>query len=181
MTAKECIEGRRSIRSFLDKPVNRLVIEDILSTASFSPSWKNTQVVRYIAIDDAHVLQTIANECTSIYPGNARSILSAPMLIAITALKGRCGFERDGSFSTHRGDSWQMFDSGVACEAFCLSAFEHGLGTVILGLFDEDKIVSLLSIPDDRELIALIPIGYPAEEPIAPKRKSVGDLLSFIP
>ena len=72
-----------------------------------------------------------------------------------------------------------MFDAGAASEAFCLAAYEAGLGTVIMGIFDEEKIVGLLDIPDDRELIALIPVGYSDEEPAAPRRKPVSDLLSY--
>lgn len=72
-----------------------------------------------------------------------------------------------------------MFDAGVASEAFCLAAYEQGLGTVIMGIFDEAKAASLLEVPEERELVALIPIGYPAESPAAPKRKSVEELLSF--
>jgi nitroreductase len=72
-----------------------------------------------------------------------------------------------------------MFDAGVASEAFCLAAYEQGLGSVILGLFDYEKTAKLLDIPEDREVIALIPIGYPDEEPAAPRRKSVEELLTF--
>lgn len=48
-----------------------------------------------------------------------------------------------------------------------------------MGIFDEAKAASLLEVPEERELVALIPIGYPAESPAAPKRKSVEELLSF--
>jgi nitroreductase len=72
-----------------------------------------------------------------------------------------------------------MFDAGVASEAFCLAAHEQGLGTVIMGLFDEAEASKLLGIPEERELVALIPIGHPAESPAAPKRKTVEDLLSY--
>ena len=72
-----------------------------------------------------------------------------------------------------------MFDTGIASEAFCLAAYEQGLGSVILGIFDEAKAASLLEIPEDRELVALIPVGYPAEEPVAPRRKPVEELLSY--
>ena len=88
-------------------------------------------------------------------------------------------FERDGSFTTARGDAWQMFDAGVASEAFCLAAYEQGLGTVIMGIFDQQEAADLLEIPENQDLIALIPIGYPAEAPVAPKRKPVSDLLSY--
>ena len=100
-------------------------------------------------------------------------------MIAVTFIKNRSGFERDGSYSIPKEGGWQMFDAGVASEAFCLAAYEQGLGTVIMGIFDEAKAASLLEVPEERELVALIPIGYPAESPAAPKRKSVEELLSF--
>ncbi|MDD3206640.1 MAG: nitroreductase family protein [Lachnospiraceae bacterium] len=178
MTGNECIRGRRSIRKFQDKPVSQEVLHNIVETASYAPSWKHTQIVRYIAVE-GDMKHKIATECTDIFPSNGVIIDNAAVLIAITIIKGRSGYERDGSFTTPRKDTWQMFDAGVASEAFCLAAYEQGLGSVILGIFDEAKIASLLDIPEDRELIALIPIGYPAEEPVAPKRKSVEDLLSY--
>ena len=72
-----------------------------------------------------------------------------------------------------------MFDAGIAAEAFCLAAYEQGLGTVIMGIFDEEKASSYLELSEDRELAALIPIGYPAESPVAPRRKPVEELLSY--
>lgn len=72
-----------------------------------------------------------------------------------------------------------MYDAGAAGEAFCLAAYEQGLGTVIMGLFDEEDAARLLEIPEERELVALIPIGYPAESPVAPRRKTVEELLSY--
>ena len=178
MTAKECIKGRRSIRKFADTPVSKDVIADIVETASYAPSWKHTQITRYIAVE-GELKDKIADECTGAYAKNGEIIKNAPMLIAITFIKNRSGFERDGSYSTPKEGGWQMFDAGVASEAFCLAAYEQGLGTVIMGIFDEAKAASLLEVPEERELVALIPIGYPAESPAAPKRKSVEELLSF--
>ena len=72
-----------------------------------------------------------------------------------------------------------MFDVGAACQTFCLAAHEAGLGTVIMGIWDEDGITELLDIPETQELAALIAIGYPDIEPEAPRRKSVEDLLTY--
>ena len=177
MTAKDCITGRRSIRQFTDQPVSHELLAQIVETASYAPSWKHTQIVRYIAVEGETKDKLAA--CTSTFPNNGKIMNSAPMVVAVTIIKGRCGFERDGSFSTHRGDSWQMFDAGVASEAFCLAAYEQGLGTVIMGIFDQEEAAKVLEVPDDRDLIALIPIGYPAEAPVAPRRKTVEDLLSY--
>ena len=177
MTAKECIIGRRSIRQFTDQAVSRDLLEEIIATASYAPSWKNTQITRYTAVTGA--LKDKLSQLTSVFPGNTSRMESAPMVVAISVVKGRCGYERDGSFSTVKGDGWQMFDAGVPSEAFCLAAYEQGLGTVIMGLYDEEDIVKLLEIPENQELVALIAIGYPDQSPEAPKRKAVTDLLSY--
>ncbi len=177
MTAKECIVGRRSIRKFTDQPVSHELLSDIVATASYAPSWKHSQITRYIAVE-GETKEKLAR-CTSAFPDNGKIMAQAPMVVAVTVIKGRSGFERDGSFTTKRGDSWQMFDAGVASEAFCLAAYEQGLGTVIMGIFDQEEASALLEIPQERELIALIPIGYPAETPTAPRRKAVEELLNF--
>lgn len=179
MTAKECIMTRRSIRQFSDKPVDEAVLKDIIETASFAPSWKNTQITRYVAVK-GELKDKIAAECCVLHANNGRIINDAAMLIAITIIKGRCGYERDGSFTTKKGASWQMFDAGVASQTFCLAAHEQGLGTVIMGIFDEDKVAQLIEMPEEREMVALIALGYPNEEPMAPKRKTVDDLLTIM-
>ena len=177
MTGKDCITGRRSIRQFTDQPVSHELLAQIVETASYAPSWKHTQIVRYIAVEGETKDKLAA--CTSTFPNNGKIMENAPMVIAVTVIKGRSGFERDGSYTTHRGDSWQMYDAGVASEAFCLAAYEQGLGTVIMGIFDHAEASALLEIPDERDLVALIPIGYPAEAPVAPRRKSVEELLTY--
>ena len=177
MKAIDCIVGRRSIRKFKNDKINHSLLESIISTASFSPSWKNTQITRYIAIEDTSIIQKIADDFTPEF--NANIVRQVSTLIAVTFIKGRCGFERDGSYSTKKEDRWQMFDVGAACQTFCLTAHEAGLGTVIMGIWDEDGISDLLDIPDTQELAALIAIGYPDIDPEAPKRKSVEDLLTY--
>ncbi len=177
MNAAECIKTRRSIRRYKPEPIDHSLIDSIVSLASYSPSWKNTQITRYTAIEDRSVLDEIAQKFTPEY--NADIIRQAPMLIAVSFIKGRSGFERDGSYTTKKKDRWQMFDVGAACQTFCLAAKDNGLGTVIMGVFDEDGITELLHIPADRELGALIAIGYPDIEPQAPKRKSTDQLLEY--
>ncbi len=177
MDAITCIKERRSIRSFdQDKKVPHEVLESIIETASFAPSWKNSQVTRYIALE-GEAKDRLA-QCTKIWEGNGNIMRNAPMVVAVCAVRNRSGYERDGSYSTSKGSGWQMFDVGIASEAFCLAAYEAGLGTVILGLYDDDA-AEVIGVPEDQELVALIPIGYPAQQPVAPKRKAVSDLLSY--
>lgn len=177
MNTNECIKTRRSIRKYKPDAIDHSLLESLISTASYSPSWKNTQITRYIAIEDPDILSSIIHDYTPDF--NSNIIRQIPMLIAVTFKKGRCGFERDGSYSTPKGDRWQMFDVGIACQTFCLAAHEAGLGTVILGIWDEDGISELLNIPEDQELAALIAIGYPDIDPPAPKRKAVDELLTY--
>lgn len=179
MTAKDCILTRRSIRKFKADPVDHALLESVIETASYAPSWKHTQIVRYIAVEGA-LKDEIARKYTTSWPGNGKIIENAPVLIAVTVIKNRCGFERDGSYTTDRGDTWQMFDAGVASQTFCLAAHDAGLGTVIMGIFDRPEITQALSIPEDRELVALIPVGYADEAPVAPKRKPVSELLTYM-
>ena len=72
-----------------------------------------------------------------------------------------------------------MFDAGIAAQTFCLVAHEKGLGTVIQGYFDEEAIRKVVEIPEDQEIAALIPLGYPDIDPEAPPRKDASKLLTF--
>ena len=178
MTAKECIVGRRSIRQFTEQTVPHELLAQIVETASYAPSWKNTQITRYIAVE-GDLKDRISKECFDAWPNNTVITSSAPILMALCMVTNRSGFERDGSYSTWRKDAWQMYDVGIACQTFALACHEQGLGTVVLGIFDQDKTSELLGIPEGQELVALMPLGYPDEEPKCPKRKTVEDLLSY--
>ena len=177
MQVTECIKERRSIRRYKPDKVDHFILNSIITTASYSPSWKNTQITRYIAIEDSSILTKIADEFTPDY--NSNIVKQVPMLIAVTFIKGRCGFERDGSYSTAKKDRWQMFDVGLACQSFCLAAYDAGLGTVIMGIFNEGEITKLLGLPTEQELACLIAIGHPATDSTAPKRKVAEELLTY--
>ncbi len=176
MELQECIRTRRSIRKFTDESVSHELLEQVVSLAAWAPSWKNTQISRYLVIEDPEALHTICEQYASF---NARIIGGCKALIAQTFVKDRSGFERDGSFSTDRAGGWQYYDCGIAAQTLCLAAHEAGLGTVIMGIFDRKGLEEYLQLPENQELMALIAIGHPAEEPAGPKRKDVETLLSY--
>ena len=84
MNTIECMKTRRSIRKFKPDPVNHATLESVIEAASYSPSWKNTQITRYTAIEDSSVLDKIVTDYTPDF--NAKIIKQAPMLIAVAAL-----------------------------------------------------------------------------------------------
>ena len=178
MNTIEAIKSRRSIRKFKENKITHELLEKVIEAASFSPSWKNTQITRYIAVESEEIKRKIAGEFVPTY--NQQAILTAPIILAVTVIRKRSGYERDGSYSTIKGNGWEMFDCGIASQTLCLAAYEYGLGTVIMGIFDSESISRLLDVKNEQELVALIAIGYPDIKPEMPKRKDVIDLLTFM-
>lgn len=180
MEALECIKTRRSVRKFTEQPVDRALLEQVVAAAAYAPSWKNTQIARYTVVTDPAKKQRLADECMMDFAFNQKTSSHAPALVVVTAITGRSGYERDGSFSTSQGTHWQSFDTGVAAQTFCLAAHALGLGTVIMGIFDEAKVRAVLDLPAEQMVSAIIAIGHPAEQPVCPKRKDVDTLLQFV-
>ena len=180
MEALECIKTRRSIRKFTSEPVSQDTLKAIVEAASMAPSWKNTQITRYNIVENADIKNDIANNGTLGFSHNRDIINGAPLLVVVSMISGRCGYEKDGSFTTSKEDRWEMFDAGIASQTFCLAAHDLGVGSVILGIYDEAAVAKSISLPDNEKVAALIAIGYPDQECEAPKRKTTDDLLRLI-
>lgn len=176
MNTIECITSRRSIRSFKKQTIEKEVMDQVVAAAAYAPSWKNTQITRYIFVESEEGKRKLLETVPSY---NKKAIEEAAVVVIVTIIAKRSGFERDGNYSTVKGDSWQMFDAGVASQTLCLAAHEYGLGTVIQGIFDYDKVREDFQIPEEKEVVALIPMGYPSENPEAPKRKMIGELYTI--
>ena len=174
------LTARRSIRKFQPTPVSPDTIRAIVAVAAYAPSWKNSQTTRYTLLTKREEIDRVADECTMGFQKNIDTLHGAPALVVLTTVNDRSGYERDGSFSTSKGTHWQSFDAGLAGEAFCLAAWEKGLGTVIMGIFEEAKVKEALQIPETESVSALIALGYPEEVPEAPKRKETELLLKIV-
>lgn len=173
------IRTRRSIRKFEDKKVPHEVMEEIVEAASFAPSWKNSQTVRYIVVEDPILKERIATEATMNFTHNKDIISACPVLVVVVTKTGICGYEKDGSYTTSKKDRWEMFDAGIASQTFMLAAHEYGIGTVLMGIFDETILGKILELPEGETVSALIAAGYPAQQPTAPRRKDREELLSW--
>ncbi len=180
METLQCIETRRSIRKFKPQQVEQENVREIVAAAAYAPSWKNTQVTRYTIVENADMKAKIAEEATLGFEHNKGIINDAPALVVVTMVHGRSGFERDGSYSTSKEDRWEVFDAGLATQTFSLAAHDKGLGCVILGIFDEDKVAQIIGLDAGQKVAALVAMGYADEAPEAPKRKSVDDLVKFV-
>ena len=178
MNTVDCIKSRRSVRKFTEQKVPHEVLEELVELARWAPSWKNTQIARYVAIEDEALKNRIAEEAT--IPWNEGIIKGAPVLMVMTYVEKRSGFERDGSFSTKKEDRWEMFDAGIACQTLCLAAWAEGLGTCIMGIYDEEQVPALLEVPEDQYVTAIVSLGYPAEQPKAPKRKPLDEKVRYV-
>ncbi len=180
MDFETVVKERRSIRRFEDRPIARETFEEIIDMARFAPSWKNSQIARYIVVADSELRKKLVTpESVFDFTFNLRTLEGAAAIVLLTYVKGVSGFDKDGSFSTPTGSGWQNFDAGIAAQTFCLAAQDKGVGTVILGYFDEEAIRKAVDIPEDQAIGAVIACGYPAESPVAPKRKEVSELLTY--
>lgn len=179
MELAKCVESRRSVRKFTSEKIDEALIQKLVATASYAPSWKNAQTTRYMVIRDEKLKGEIAENGVMGFAQNQKVIEGAPCLVLVNTIAKRSGYDRDGSPSTTKGSHWESFDAGIAAQTFCLAAWDAGLGAVILGIYDEEKIGEMVGLPDGHKISALIAMGFPAEEPTMPKRKSVDDLLCF--
>ncbi len=175
----DCAKGRRSVRKFKQEPVEKQIIDDIVSVATYAPSWKNSQTTRYIVINDRGLIDKLADDCSLNFEFNQKTLRQTPCVVIVATIDGRSGYERDGSATTSKGSHWQSFDAGIATQTFLLAAHDCGLGSVVLGIFDEKAVANLIEMPEGQSVSAIIAMGYPTDEPTAPARKSVDDLVTY--
>ena len=176
MDLMEAIKGRRSIRKYKAEPVPEEAIQKVIEAVRWSPSWANTQCWEVILVGDPNMKSELANTLT---PTNAArsSMTEAPLVVVLCGRKGVSGFKK-GEAATVKGD-WLMFDTGIAMQSLCLAACGLGLGTVVVGLFDHKKADEILGLPVNVEVVAMTPLGYPAAQVSAPKRKDFSEFVFY--
>lgn len=179
MEAITCLKTRRSVRKYTEEPVPHDVLEQIVETASYAPSWKNTQVVRYIVVENPEMIEAICKDGLMGFELNQKTVGRAKTLVIVSYVEKRSGYEKDGSYSTSKEDRWEMFDAGIATQTFCLAAHAMGVGSVIMGIFDDAKVAEIIGLDENQTVAAVLAVGYPAFTPDVPPRKEVSKLLTF--
>lgn len=156
----DIIKKRRSVRAYLDKPVEDEKIREIIEAARLAPSTHNSQCWRFV-VTKGDVKEQIAKKALGgiIIPNKWAK--SAPVIIVACA---------EMSFITHKigagikGIEYHLLDIGIAVEHLVLRATELGLGTCWIGWFNEKAVRNILNIPRNIKIVALITLGYPKEE-----------------
>jgi nitroreductase len=174
MDAIEAIMARRSIRQYKDTPVTDEQLNTVLEAIQWAPSWANTQCWEVVLVKDSAVKEKLA---ATLSPGNPSidAIKNAPIVIVMCAVKGKSGFYK-GQPITSKGD-WLMYDAGLAMENLSIAAQAIGLGTVQIGAFNSDDAEKVLGVPEEATVVALTPLGVPAAESRAPKRRAIEEFV----
>lgn len=173
----ELAQQRQSVRSYLSKPVESEKVERCLEASRLAPSACNAQPWRFIVIDDPALKAAVAQTSFSgAMPGN-KFALEAPVLVAVVGTSPNTTSRVGGLL---KDKPFYLMDLGMACEHFCLQAASEGLGTCMLGWFDEKKAKEILGVPRIARMWLLISLGYPREEGARPKsRKPLGEIASY--
>ncbi len=178
MELNKVLENRRSVRSYDGtRAVDRETVEKVIAAAQEAPTWKNTQTGRYYAVMKGETLEKFKAEC--LHPYNAKNSAAAPVLIVTTFVKNVSGFRKDGSRDNELGNEWGAYDLGLQNANLLLKATELGLGTLVMGLRDADRIREMLGIPEEETIVSVIALGYGAVEPERPARKGLEEIVKF--
>jgi nitroreductase len=168
----ELVRRRDSVRRYLDKPVEREKVELCLEAARLAPSTSNSQPWRFIVVDEPELKSRVA--AAAVGPLRTFNTFTdqAPVLVAV--IIDRANWEvRTGKVL--RRFNYSLIDIGIATEHFCLQAADLGLGTCVLGWFDEKAVKRLLRVPRDRRIYLLVALGYPREDRARVKRRKTID------
>ncbi len=165
MTVEEAIRKRYSCRSYIDKRIEPEKMEKILEAARFAPSAKNLQDWRFVVATDDKTRFSLAEAA------NGQMFLAEAAAIIVACSNNdhvmRCG-ERIGPI-----------DVAIALEHIALQAVELGLATCWIGSFFPDKVRAILGIPEEIEIVELMPLGYPADKARPPKRMAVEKIACY--
>lgn len=176
MDFEKLVLQRESVRKYTDKEIAREDIIKCVEAARMTPSAHNSQPWTFVIVDEKELVQKVAN-CTfnSIVKFN-KFVPNAKVLAAVVIEKSH--FAMIGS--NKNDDEYNLIDIGAATEYFCLQAADIGIGTCILGYFNEEKVKGLLNVPANKRVGLLIAMGYSRYETAREKkRKEFNNICRF--
>ncbi|UCF59258.1 MAG: nitroreductase family protein [Candidatus Bathyarchaeota archaeon] len=162
MSLLDLILTRRSIRRYENKDIPEEVLQQILETGRQAPSAANRQPIHFVIVTDRDILKNLCDNLIN------RFVKYAPVAIV--------GCADIKSLLTGR---WAVVDATIAMENMVIAAWTLGIGSCWIGACNEEKVKELLKIPDKWKVVALVTLGYPAEQPKQRKKKVVEEMFSF--
>lgn len=178
MKLLELFAKRQSVRSYQDRPVEPEKLVKLIEAVRLAPSASNSQPWKLIIVDDVELKNKVSRATFSTLVSFNRFAPQAPVL-AVLVIEKSTLVTQIGAMLKSR--EFSLIDIGIAAEHFCLQAAELGLGSCMLGWFDEAAIKTLLHIPENRRIGLVITLGY-AENgaPIRPKiRKKAAEMSCY--
>jgi len=162
------IETRKSIRSYKPQEVEEEKLNYIIQAFRKAPSAKNLQPWKLIVVKDKKKISDLAIACN-----NQTFLSEAPILIVACAKEDEAYGVMGGYMNSY------PIDVALALEHLILAATEKGLGTCWIGAFKEKLVKDLLDIPKTVRVVAITPVGYPAQEGGARGRKPLAEIICY--
>lgn len=173
----DLVKKRQSVRRYiLERPIEEEKLNRILSSGHLSPSASNSQPWTFIVVDEPKLTHQIAKATHGKLIGINKFVTQSPLLIVMVVEKPKITTQIGGAI---KGKDYPLIDIGIAAAHMCLQAEEDGIGSCMLGWFDEQKIKQLLKIPKKKFIGLVISFGYaPSDYKLRVKiRKQIGKIV----
>jgi nitroreductase len=176
MSFLDLVNKRYSVRNYKTTPVPQEKVIRCIEAARLAPSACNSQPWKFIIADEPELVNELAKAAFEGLLDFNHFAFKAPVLVLIVSERENLS-AKFGSIVKKK--NFSQMDIGIAAEHFCLQAAEEGLGTCIIGWFNEKKVKKILSIPKLKRVELVITVGFSADEKIPhKKRKSIDEILS---
>ena len=173
----ELVSSRQSVRAFdPERPVEREKLDRIIEIARLAPSACNAQPWSFVLVDDPELKNKVADATSSRVLGMNHFTKQAPVHLVLVEEKVNLS---SGIGGWVKKKDYAQMDLGILAAHIVLAAHAEGLGSCILGWFNESAMRELLSIPDSKRVWLDITIGYSAQPIREKKRKSINEIVSF--
>ena len=169
----ELVMNRQSDRNYIYKPVEKEKLERIIEAGRMAPSACNAQPWKFIIVDDPDLLSQLAEAASAKLLGMNSFVGKAPVQIIVVREKANLS-SRIGK--TMKNKDYSLIDIGIATANICLQARAEGLGSCIIGWFDEKMVKKILHIPALKRVELIITIGYAAKEIREKRRKPLQEI-----
>lgn len=174
MNIREIIEKRQSDRKYKPDKVEREKIMQCIEAAHLAPSACNSQPWKFVIVEEPVLRKQISDAAKGL--GMNKFTEQAPVIIAVVMERANT---TSSLGSKIKMKDYKQIDIGIAVENICLQATDLGLGSCIIGWFDERKVKKILHIPINKRVPLLITLGYSDDEQRIKKRKKIDSIYSF--